>query len=165
MHTEGAPAWIFSPFAEARWSTVLTLGALFILVTWKTRRPVVGLVAAMAWLSGFEILYQATGAVLHHWSVTTLVFTTAGTGGWLIAAYTLGVRLDWRTASMFVALWVVWIALGFDSNMPDRIIAGADRVFSWRDELLNVGTKTVFGVVIALGVLKAKADNRQVRAV
>jgi hypothetical protein len=157
MHTQNAPGWIWSPLpGSVRWSTVATGAVLFATVLWQTRRPVGAVAVTMAWLCGFEILYQATGAVVHRWSLGTLTLTVAGTGGWLLLAYLLGVRPNRALTVVVVAVWIIWIALGFESNMPDRIIPGAATVWSWRDELLNVGTKTL----LALALLTAAPSMR-----
>lgn len=153
MHTEGTPSWLWSPLNQVRWSTVLTAGILFAVITWQTRRPVLAVAATMAWLWGYEIIYQATGTVVHRWSLMSLGYTVAGTTGWLIATYMFGVRLDWRIVAAFAGLWVVWILLGFNSNMSDRIIPGADRTFSWSDEALNVATKAVAAAAVLAGAL------------
>jgi hypothetical protein len=154
--TRGAPSWLWSPFADARWSTVLTFVALCALTAWNTRRPIVGLATAMAWLSGFEIIYEATGSIMHGWSLTTLLWTTAGTAGWMVAAYALGVRPDLRIFFVFAVLWAVWIAAGYRSNMPDRIIPGANLTFSWFDEALNICTKTTLAIGVLVGALRTR---------
>jgi len=153
QHTQDAPGWIWSPFYGVRWTTVVTWAALFALVSWRTRNPIKGLVVAMSWLSGYEILYQATGSVLHHWSLMTLTFTVTGTTGWLIAAYLWGFRPDGQTLILFVGLWVAWVVAGFESNMPDRIIGGTAIQWSWPDEALNVTTKTLLALALLLGAL------------
>lgn len=162
VHTQGTPSWLWSPFAQVRWSTVLTAVAIVLVITWQTRRPITAVVTALAWLSGFEILYQATGAVLHGWSLMTLTYTVTGTTGWLVAAYLLGVRPDVRLLVLFGIVWVVWIAAGYRSNMPDRIITGADVTYSWSDELLNVATKTVLAAALVVGLLRPKLKYLQV---
>jgi len=156
MHTQDAPGWVYSPVMGGRWSTVLTWAALLVVVSWQTRNPARGLVLAMAWLSGYEILYQATGSILHGWSRQTLAFTITGTTGWLIAAYLFGFRPEWRTLSLLAMLWVAWIAGGYNSNMADRIIPGANWHWSWSDELLNVSTKTMLAIALGLGALGAR---------
>lgn len=153
MHTQDAPSWIWSPLMGVRWSTVLTWAVLLAVVSWQTRNPIKGLVLAMAWLSGYEILYQATGSILHHWSLQTLMFTTTGTAGWLIATYLFGIRPEWRTSVIFAMLWLGWILAGYESNMPDRIIGGTAIHWSWLDEAFNVSTKTMLAVALGLGVL------------
>lgn len=150
MHTEGAPAWIWSPLpGRPRWSTAITGVLVFLVVLWRTRRALPAVAAAMAWVCGYEVVYQATGSLLHGWSLGTLALTIAGTGGWLVLAYFLGIRPDWRVLAVFAAVWAVWILAGFESNMPDRMIPGSATTWSWRDELLNVGTKTVLAVAVA----------------
>jgi hypothetical protein len=155
IHTQGAPDWIFSPLDHTRWSTLLTFAVVAVVVGLRTRRPLIAVVAALAWLSGFEILYQATGLIRHGWSPLTLTYTTAGTAGWTIALWWAGFRPNWKLVAVFAASWVAWVALGFDSNMPDRIIPGADLTFSWTDEAMNVGTKTLLAVAVAFGTLAA----------
>lgn len=154
MHTEGAPGWVWSPLMGVRWSTVLTWLVLFAVVSWQTRNPIKGLVLAMAWLSGYEILYQTTGSLLHRWSLQTLMFTTTGTTGWLIATYLFGFRPEWRTSAVFVALWLSWMLSGYESNMPDRIIGGTAIHWSWLDEMFNVSTKTMLALVLLAPQLK-----------
>jgi hypothetical protein len=151
MHTGNAPVWIWSPLpGQPRWSSVITGIAVFLVVLRRTWRPLNAAAATMAWLCGYEILYEATGTLLHGWSLGTLALTTVGTGGWLILAYVLGIRPDRRVFAGFVVLWAVWIIAGYESNMPDRIIPGAAATWSWRDELLNVGTKVLLAVAVAM---------------
>src|SRR5215472_3996063 len=163
QHTQDAPSWIWSPLHGVRWTTVVTWVVLFALVSWRLRNPIKGFVAAMAWLSGYEILYQATGSVLHGWSLETLMFTTTGTTGWLIATYLFGIRPSWAMLGVFVVLWGAWIGTGYHSNMPDRIIGGANWHWSWADEMLNVSTKTVLALTLAVGLF-AHRDVHQHRA-
>lgn len=137
-----------------RWSTVLTWALLFAVMSWRTRNPIKGGVVAMAWLSGYEILYQATGSLLHRWSVETLMFTTTGTTGWLIATYLFGIRPEWRTSAIFAALWLGWMLVGYESNMPDRIIGGTAIHWSWLDEAFNVSTKTTLAAALLASQLK-----------
>lgn len=166
MHTEDVPFWVWSPFAQVRWSTVLTFAVVAAVIAWRRRNPLLGLVGAMSWLAGFEILYQATGAVVHGWSLLTLTYTITGTTGWLIAAAAFGLRIDYRVVAVFAVLWVVWLALGYDSNMPDRIIPGADRVFSGRDEAINVATKTLLAAALVVGSWSRRdRQGGEVRAV
>jgi hypothetical protein len=162
-HTQGAPSWVWSPLAGARWTTVITWAALFAVVAWRSRNPLKGVVVAMCWLSGYEILYEATGSVLHGWSLTSLMFTTAGTAGWLVAAFLWQLWPDWRVLAVFAVMWAVWIVAGYNSNMPDRIIPGADVRWSWSDELLNVGTKTVMALAFIVATLR-RPIGREVRA-
>lgn len=159
MHTRLAPGWIWSPLpGQPRWSTVVTGLAVFGIVLWRTRRPLNAAAATMAWVSGYEILYEVTGSLLHGWSLSTLALTSVGTGGWLVLAYTLGIRPEWRVLAVFMMLWAVWVILGYESNMPDRIIPGSAATWSWRDELLNAGTKTLLSLAFVFGSLGQKSS-------
>lgn len=153
----GAPSWIWSPILGARWSTVLTMAAILVVVGWRTRSPLRALVVAMAWLCGYEILYEATGSLLHRWSLTTLMWTTSGTAGWLVAYWLWGMRPPPALMATFTASWFIWILAGFNSNWSSFPLGqpGADAVWSWTDEALNVTTKTL----LALALLASQQEH------
>jgi hypothetical protein len=61
-------------------------------------------------------------------------------------------------------LWIAWVAVGFNSNWASFPLGqpGADAVWSWVDEALNVATKTMFALALMLGRLGPKLDHDEV---
>ena len=164
MYPQNAPSWIWSPVLGARWSTMVTMAAILAVVGWRTRNPLRAIVAGMAWLCGYEIIYEATGSAMHGWSLTTLMWTTTGTAGWLLAYWALGMRPRWWLLGIFGILWIAWMLTGYHSNWQSFLLGqpGADARFSYSDEAWNVVTKTILALALMFGRLRAQLDDDEV---
>src|SRR3977135_4065151 len=85
--------WLVFPFLPAiRLSTVLAFIATLVIVAWYRRSLLIALVAGMAWVSAFEIAYQAVGTVYGRHDVLHLFFLTFSMSGWGVAAHVAGIR-------------------------------------------------------------------------
>lgn len=141
-----------------RWSSLATLAIIVVVITLVKRRPVLGLVAAMAWLVAFEIPYEATDILVRHQPgahLTSWASWVVTVGGWPFAAWALGVRPDWRWVGLSAVIFVVWIAIGFQHNDPGQ--AGP---VMWFPEVLNESSKTALGVAYLLGALRTARSGR-----
>ena len=131
-----------------RWTTILTAVLVALIVSWKTRRLLLGPVVAIAWAASYEIVYGWTNVLLHSWSITQNTWQTAALTGWLFFAYIFKVRLDRRAVIVFIVLWGVWMLLGFNSN--HALVSAA---FDLPSEILNVATKTWLAVCFTMGTI------------
>jgi hypothetical protein len=110
-------AWVFLPVhPHARWSTLATIIAILVIVSWRTRRPWLAAVAVLAWLGAFELAWQV-GHVLYGREqplaeAQSLVFQLPGP---LIAAG-IGLWPDRRWLVGAALVFAVWFALGLHSN-------------------------------------------------
>lgn len=139
---------IYSPFAQVRWSTVLAAIAIFAVVGIWQRRPLQALAAVFAWAALFETLYHVVGIVGYHWPLDDFFWGTAAVSGWIILAAVLGVWPEWRLTLLFVALMAVWIAAGFQYNVP-----GQTAPISVSNEILNEVAKTMLALAYLVGAL------------
>lgn len=152
------PPWIWLPvFGPIRISTVLAALFLVVAILWRRRGPATALIALMAWLSAYEILYQVTGAVIHGWSLTYVVWMSAAVGGWVALGFVRGILPDRRLLLATAVVWVLWILFGFNSNSPS--IAGTPgfpKDFSVSGEIFNESTKTLLALAYLVGALSAR---------
>ena len=141
--------WAGITFRRNPLHTILTALVVAIIVSWRSRRLILGPVVAITWAASYEILYGWTNVLLHGWSITQNVWQTAALMGWLLFAYVWKVRLDRRTTILFIVLWLAWMTTGLNSNYP-FVAAPFDLV----SEALNVATKICLAVCFLIGTLK-----------
>ena len=141
---------VWSPLPlHPRWSTVLMAALLLAVIGWRSRSPRLAVVATLAWLFGFEIIWQLGHGISGHvrfWDLNWF-YWLAISGGWLAFAHHLGVRPELRLVAVAAALWAIWLMLGFNSNWPGQPI-------SWTNEALNEASKTALGLAFLVGVLR-----------
>jgi hypothetical protein len=153
--------WLVLPVAgPIRISTVAAGMLLVALIVWRRRDPLLALVALLAWVSAYEILYQATGVVMHGWGFTLFAWMTAAVAGWVLLAWVLGlVPNRWLLAGM-LCIWIVWVASSFNSNSPIAPgSAGHPAGFSAWDELLNEASKTLLAAAYLVDALRPSARS------
>ncbi|HXC77196.1 MAG TPA: hypothetical protein VNU19_09095 [Candidatus Acidoferrum sp.] len=147
--------WVWLPLAgPIRISTIVAALVIFGVVGIWRRRPLVGLVAMMAWISAFEILYNAAGVVVLHTPLGAFAWEVAALLGWVVAADLLGIRPPWWALVPFLLLSVIWIVTGFHSNLPARS-------FSLRDEVLNEATKSALAAAYLIASLQSPTLRSQ----
>ena len=139
--------WIWLPLAgPIRLSTVLTGLLMVVAMLWRHRGPLTALITLMAWLSAYEIAYQATGTALHGWSPAYFFWLSAAISGWVVLGLVRGIIPN-RWLLLAVALvWAIWLLTGFHSN--SSAVAGTpgrSGAFSISGELLNELSKTLLG--------------------
>ena len=144
---------IFSPLpSHPRWSTVLTAVLILAIVTWRTRRPFLGVVTVLAWLSLYEVTWQACDVLVHRGNLVAYGWLSLAVIAWPLLAHQLGVRLDPVGLAVCAGAFLVWLALGFDYNW-----IGQPQPIKLVPEALNVVTKTSLGVAYLAGALAAPA--------
>lgn len=127
---------IFFP-GGVRLSTWLTLLVFLGLTAWRADvRP---FLACLAWLWGFEAVYQImcilTGNGSPASSASQIVLIGFGVVS-AAAASVCGVFPSWPVLAAFAAVWVVWVAVGLPASLPDHFNAQA--------EVLNELAKILF---------------------
>jgi hypothetical protein len=146
--------WLGS--AHIRTSTLLMVG-LLIAAGALRRRPLQGVLAAMAWLVGYESIWQLTA----NWMLDRPIGWPVGLGlGVVVIVYVVaGVRLDWRWVGVAVTFFLAWMLIGFHYNVPET------RHFDWWSESLNELSKTAWGLAYLWPLLrqaKRGSDPRRV---
>lgn len=149
--------WVWLPVAgPIRISTVLMSLVLIAVIVWQRRSAPVAAIAVMAWLSTYEIFYEATGVVIHGWSLGYFLWMSAAVGGWVALAVLAGMAPNRWLLLATALVWVLWIVTGFNSNSPT--VAGSPgfpKDFSISGEILNELTKTLLGLAYLVGALRA----------
>jgi hypothetical protein len=141
--------WLVFPFiGPVRLSTVLAFIATLVILTWLRRSPVLALVAAMGWVSAFEIVYQAIGTIYGRHDALHLFYLTFSMSGWVVAAYVAGIRPHPILLGAWCLLFLGWIALGFQPNLFDH-----PSQFSIAQEVFNVATKDGLAAIFVVGGL------------
>jgi ABC-type glucose/galactose transport system permease subunit len=156
------PPWIWlSIIGPIRISTVLAGLAMASAILWRRRAPLTALIALMAWLSAYEILYQATGTAIHGWSPAYFLWMSAAVSGWVVLGVVRGIVPD-RWLLLAVALvWVVWILTGFNSNSPTVAgTSGFPKGFSVSNEIFNELSKTLLAASYLAGALSSRARSK-----
>ena len=144
---------ILFPFG-VRISTWLTIGAFLGLALWRRDwRP---LVAGVAWIWGFEILFQVTAIVAGHDDTST-----AARLGWVLLGVPIvvcasnWVRPDPWLLAAAICVFGAWVASGFHVN--DHTMVG----FDTGAEVLNEAAKILWAAAY-LWPLWSR-DRRQLR--
>lgn len=127
---------------------------------WCRRGALTALIALMAWLAAYEILFQATGVAVHGWSVAYFVWMTAAVGGWVVLSLVRGIMPDGRLLVVVAVVWVAWIVTGFGSNSPTvAVTPGFPKDFSVAGEILNELSKTLLAAAYLAGAIRAPARS------
>lgn len=139
-----------------RVSTMVMAAALVIAGTMSRRKPWRGVVAGLVWILGFESAWHLTAH---------LTGSLPGAGAWfllpllVVGGWLLGVRPDWRVAALTVALWALWVAIGFPYNTVGQ------PSFSGPVEALNEATKTAWGLAYLIPLLRGSVLRKESDAV
>lgn len=149
-----------------RLSTWAALG-VFLVLGVRDRRY---WLAAAAWIGGFEVLYQATNTTKQlidkgfhpsTWWAPPVVFGVFLLGiGSVVYAGRHGARPAFPLLAAALAVWVIWIAIGFHVN--GHTMTGLDPAA----EALNEGAKTLWALAYLLplmGVRLVAADAAAAR--
>lgn len=150
-----APSWLFSPLAETRWSTVLGAVLILAVISWR-RNPFAAVVAVLAWLSAYEIAFNAIG-VLYGWPAPPFLWGSAAVLGWVVLAAVRGIWPEWRLVVVYAVLMAVWVGLGYHSNTPTRV------PFSASGEVLNEASKTALALAYLFGALRGVEKKELVK--
>jgi len=153
MPKNQAPAWLFSPLAQTRWSTLLCALAVLGVVSWRRRNPLLGVVAVLAWLGAYEVAFNGLGAALFDWPASAFIWGAAAVLGWTALAGFLGIWPEPRIVLLYAATMAVWVALGFHSNTATRV------PFSASGEILNELSKTLLAAAYLVGALRSGSQR------
>ena len=141
--------WLVFPFIGAiRLSTVLAFVATLVIVAWFRRSLLVALVTGMAWVSAFEIVYQAVGTAYGRHDALHLFFLTFSMSGWVVAAHVAGVRPHPGLLLAWGLVFLGWMASGFQPNLFDH-----PGTFSFVQEAFNMATKEGLAAIYVIGAL------------
>lgn len=134
-----------------RISTVAMAVLILVTATVITRRPLVAMVAVMAWVATFETLYHVVGYLFASWPFPAGAFSwgTLAVAGWMILAWVLGIRPEWRLLLVFLGAMVVWVLTGYHSNVPGG-------PWSSFEEALNELAKTSLGAACLVGAIRLR---------
>ena len=149
--------YLYDPFLHhpTRLSTVLFGVVILVLVVWRRRDPILGLMVVVAWVTTFELAYSLAGYLLRHelWlriypnlDPSSFWWVMIGLFGWAWLAHVKGARPELLTLLIAIAIFALWMTTGHGGNMPGQPI-------DWREEALNVSAKSVAGVSYLTGSL------------
>lgn len=142
-----------------RLSTWLCLLAFVLLAAWRSERA--PLVAAVAWLAGYEAAYQAAAMLLHTPSPVPVVgpisvSLVVGAPLVLAAMTALGARPNPILLSLALAVFAAWLASGFHVNTDPAAINPLG-------EALNEGSKTLWALAYLWPLLRLREEFPRVR--
>lgn len=151
--------WIWSPLDHARWTTVLVAMAILVITTLKTRQPHRALIATVAWLAAYEIVWQAFDVLMHPaTSPTTLeryLWFVAALIAWPMLAHAIGIRPNAALVAITAGTFALWLATGFDYNWY-----GQPKSLQVGPEVLNVLSKTALAGAYLLGAIRPEIGYR-----
>jgi ABC-type glucose/galactose transport system permease subunit len=131
-------------------------------VLWRRHSPFIALVAVMAWLSAYEILFQATGAVIHSWNASYFASVSAAVAGWVVLGFVKGIVPTWRWLLPVAFVWLIWMVTGFNSNSPTVAgTPGFPAQFSVTDEVINELSKTLLALAYLAAALRPPVRKRR----
>jgi hypothetical protein len=152
---------ILFPLGGVRLSTAVTFAVFVTLAIARAdRRP---LLAAFAWLLGFEAAFQATALVVGHpfplGRSESVFFLVLGT---IVVVWTRrrGTRVYWPPLVAAGVLWVIWVATGFHTNFHTTHPAAFDPFA----EVLNEVAKTLWAIAYLVPLLRSDASDVHVSA-
>jgi hypothetical protein len=114
-------------------------------------------VALLAWLSLYEIVWQACDTLTGHKDLVALGWLWLALIAWPLLAHQLGIRPHPAALAACAAGFAAWLALGFHYNW-----FGEPRPVAALPEVLNVVTKTALGVAYLAGALPATVPRARV---
>jgi len=129
-------------------TTTVVLGLLLLAFGVIRRRPVQGVLAALSWIAGYEAAWQLTAYFLHGHPIGWPILPAAVAA--LAIALFAGVAVDRRWLLVVAALWVVWIATGYNYNFP------YSTHIDWWAELMNEGTKVLWGMAYLWPMIQSR---------
>ena len=154
---------ILFPLGGPRLLSILALSAFVALaISRHDRKPVY---ACLAWMFGFEALFEATTLALGRPEVNTLhVLFYVALGG-LVVPLTArtGVTVSWPLLGLALTVWTVWVAIGFPINEHPNVMRG-HFPFNPAAEVLNEGMKLAWAAAY-LWPLTGRRSARLERAV
>jgi hypothetical protein len=131
-----------------RWTTLLMVLVILVVIGVGRRRPLVAVAAVGAWTGGFEVVYRFWDIVRWHewWGLHDLMWEAAALVAWVILAHALGVRPSafWLTVTLLG--FGIWITTGYTYNY-----VGQRYPFSVTAEIQNVATKTAWAIAYLVG--------------
>jgi hypothetical protein len=141
--------WVVFPFIGAvRLSTVLAFIATLVILTWFRRSPLLAVVAAMGWVSAFEIVYQAVASLYGQYEAIHVFYLTFSMSGWVVAAHLAGIRPHPLLLVAWALVFAGWLAFGFQPNGY-----GQSGPLSLPQELFNMATKDGLAAIYVIGGL------------
>jgi len=139
------PQWVeLGPIGYWRLSTILSALGLFLYVTFRTRRPWIGVLSTMAWASLYEIAWVLTNSMMHGTMWGGTIWTATAVVAWPVLAYIQRIKPNRLALVAFLSCWIVWVATGFHYNYPGQ------QNFVSGNEFLNVLTKVILAVAYAI---------------
>jgi hypothetical protein len=143
---------VLFPFLGVRLSTWLALAVFVMLAAWRSdRKP---LIAGMAWLAGFEAVYQSSAMLIHTpspipWVGSVSISLVVGMP--LVAGVMtlLGARPQPVLTVAAAAVFLVWIATGFH-------VSGAGSDWNVTGEILNELSKTLLAAAYLVPLLHGR---------
>lgn len=146
--------WFLLPVGPVRISTVLAGIALLVLLSWR-RNIWIAIVAYEAWLSSYEIVFNAIGVGFFHWPITPFAWAAGALLGWVLLAAVLKVYPEWRLAALTLALFIIWALLGYHSNTPTR------QPLDVGGEVLNEVSKSLLALAFFAGAMRLRRPQQK----
>lgn len=149
-------AEILCPFGAVRLTTVLAMSLFATLaIAWQARGPII---AGLAWLLGFEAVFQATALAVGH----PLPVGSAWAVFWLIAGAGVVTWATWRghrplrwPLVISAVIWGAWVATGFHTNFHDPHATGIDPLA----ETLNETAKMLAAAAYLVPVIQRRSSR------
>jgi 2-polyprenyl-3-methyl-5-hydroxy-6-metoxy-1,4-benzoquinol methylase len=139
--------WLIFPFIGAiRVSTVLAFVATVLILSRVRRSPLVAVIAGMAWVSAFEIVYKVVGAMEGRVTWLDVFYLTFSLAGWVVAAHVAGIRPHPALLVAWGLAFVAWVAFGFHPNRYSE-----PGHFSIGQEIFNMLTKDGLAAIYVIG--------------
>jgi hypothetical protein len=148
--------WVWLPLlGPIRWTTLVAFMACLAIGSYRFGLLRGGL-AAMAGISTFELVFSATGTLVHAWPLAPLVWLWAGLIAWPLLALRENIKPSGELLVAFVLVWFAWIAQGFSYNVPTHDARNVNGLA----ELLNALSKSLMIMAWALPSLGWIARSR-----
>ena len=154
-------AELLFPAFGVRLSTWLALFVFAGIAAWRSERE--PLLAALAWLAGFEGAYQVAAVLLHTpprlpFIGSISISLIVGMPLIAVAMTLLGARPDPVLLGLAAVVFVVWLATGFHVNTSPSAINPAG-------EALNEGAKTLWALAYLVPLLRHRTGRDKFVAV
>jgi hypothetical protein len=146
--------WLESPLGM-RWSTLALAVAIGLIIGVVRRQPFLAVVAIIAWVGGFEVVYRFFDILRWHewWAWNPLFWEAAALAGWVALAHIVGIRPAAPWVILTATCFAFWVLSGFDYN-----ILGRGRSVSVGAEMKNVVAKAAWGLMYLEAAWRAPAS-------